>query len=202
MLTMWRYLLLTLFGFSFESSDACCSPKQWSASIIDTVGEYNQGTDSASLAYVLRKYYYDGATDSIAYFEESSNTTFHAKTSTHVITNYQQGRRYIVLDNNCTVDVIKTQMPSACIPDNATHLGRHNYPAGVQVDMWFWEGKGEEGGRRLGVTVDTCLPLTEALLSTRSGRDFILRTSSYQNVTVGISDPTAFTIPTFCKTDA
>lgn len=61
--------------------------------------------------------------------------------------------------------------------EDATNFGRHTYAGGVAVDMWFIQDKVNGGTIRLGVTPDSCIPLTESKLSAGPGIvvfDFVL----------------------------
>lgn len=191
------FVAVSILSIIPSTSGQCCFPDQWTANLVETTGEYNQDLDSASLAYVNREVYYDYTGKQFAYLEDRDNRTAHKKTQTKIIIKYTEGKKYTIVSKTCTVESISTSMESPCIPDDATSFGTHSYPAGVKASVWFVPDKVNGGSKRISVTQEDCLPLSESIIS--GGPDYIMRMSLYQNVTKGISDPTAFNIPAICN---
>lgn len=188
--------LITSAVLGFTSAN-CCFPDQWTASLVETTGEYNRNLDAASLAYGIRQYFFDYTGKQIAYLESLDNRTAHAKTHTKTILKYNEGKKYTIRSQNCEIEDISSTMESPCIPNDATLFGTHSYPAGVEAQVWFVPDKVSGGSKRISVTVDGCLPLSESRIT--GGPDYVLRMSLFQNVTQGITDPTAFNVPSICN---
>ncbi|XP_045177393.2 uncharacterized protein LOC123537623 [Mercenaria mercenaria] len=200
---MFKFLNICVVVVVFTStvvalaSANCCFPDQWTANLVETTGEYNRDLDAASLAYGNRQFYFDYTGKQIAYLESLDNRTAHVKTQTKTIIKYNEGKKYTIISQKCKTEDISSTMESPCIPDDATLFGAHSYPAGVMAEVWFVPDKVNGGSKRISVTKDDCLPLSESRIT--GGPDYVMRMSLYQNVTKGITDPTAFNIPASCN---
>ena len=70
-------------------------------------------------------------------------------------------RRCIIQSHSVT----KLQLCLFVFVADATPMGQHTYPVNIKTSTWFWKDADSGDSVRLGVTSDTCMPLTESLLT-------------------------------------
>ncbi|XP_052816372.1 mammalian ependymin-related protein 1-like [Mya arenaria] len=114
---------------------------------------------------------------------------------------YNENMQYIIHNGTCTGGKLGSWDNRNCIPDNATAgtnfiLG-HQQSALVTPYMWNLAD-----GTSLTMTVtDNCTPLSELTYGTREGTSF-LSGVDFNNINLGIKDPTVFVVPDICKQQA
>ncbi|KAL3842055.1 hypothetical protein ACJMK2_020120 [Sinanodonta woodiana] len=185
----------SLSVYHAHGTKTCCGPSKWQGVVLQTIGTYSRTQDFASLAYATSRVYYDYGNKLVAVKERRLNETAGITTDTWKIMQYSEATSYIIENGRCQRLQLAEKMPSQCIPDQAVSLGTHKYP-GFDADIWFVKDNDTGRATRYGVTIDSCMFLTESYIT--KGPEYTYVSSLYENMTQTIDDPSVFIPPSFC----
>ncbi|KAK3103308.1 hypothetical protein FSP39_018382 [Pinctada imbricata] len=131
-------VVFSFFGLA-SSQKNCCAPKQWTGIIIQRIGRYDRTHDSASLNDAFTRFTYDSINMKTAAITEiNKNISTQAMVKERTIRDYKQKRKWVIVDNNCSVNPLTEALQAPCIPDYFLKMNIYeNVTSGISDPMVF-----------------------------------------------------------------
>ncbi|KAH3863091.1 mammalian ependymin-related protein 1-like [Dreissena polymorpha] len=194
--TMWKCLAFMCALATTAHSDSCCVPTQFECSEGTMTGSADDDGNTA-LAQALIKFSFDGNGKRV-YSVEQVIVGNQSDTYT-ILQLYNQGQQYVIHNGVCSRGSLETWGNKGCIPDTATVSGTYQlgYGQNIWITTYSWSIPSPTASVSLGVT-DNCVPVVEIFTGQQEGTSF-LALQGFQNITLGIKDPSVFVVPDICK---